>query len=225
MAGMFEFLEGTASSQGQVFILGGFVVTGNAVATANNILANPTLFRFAVLLSVSGVAFHLAWGLLMYELLQPINRTIARMALLAVIITSALQAVTALLQVAPLLVLESDRQATELAYTFLKLNTAAFQIDLVFFGLWCLLTGYLIWRAEFMPRILGALLMVDGIGWILYLWPPLATQVFPIIAVAAGLAELPMQFWLIVFGINSERWLRQAANKSGGANTAPPDRG
>jgi hypothetical protein len=117
----------------------------------------------------------------------------------------------ALLQLSPLLVLQSDSQATSLACAFLKLNTAAFQMQLVFFGLWCVLTGYLVWRSAFMPRVLGALLMVDGLGWMLYLWPPLATQLFPLIALASGLAEIPMIVWLIAFGVNSERWRLQAA--------------
>ncbi|HYM96982.1 MAG TPA: DUF4386 family protein [Candidatus Sulfotelmatobacter sp.] len=86
----------------------------------------------------------------------------------------------------------------------------AFEIDLIFFGFWTVLAGYLIVRSTFMARILGALLMLDGIGWAMYLWPPLATFVFPAIAVASGLAEVPLQFWLIVFGLNPQRWREQA---------------
>jgi hypothetical protein len=52
--------------------------------------------------------------------------------------------------------------------------------------------------------------MIDGLGWTLYVWPPLATYLFPVIAVVAAVAELPLQFWLIVFGANSKRWYEQA---------------
>ena len=203
LAGVFELLAGVGSALGQVAILGGFVVTANAVATANNILGNQALYRFGFLVAVVAVGFNLAWGLLMYELLRPVSRTIAAMSLLAAITNSALEAVTALLQIAPLLVLQSDSQASQLAYAFLKLNSAAFSMQLVFFGLWCVLTGCLIWRSELIPRILGALLIVDGIGWMLYLWPPLANQAFPVIAAASGLAEIPLMVWLIGFGVRS----------------------
>ncbi|HSS60175.1 MAG TPA: DUF4386 domain-containing protein [Candidatus Limnocylindrales bacterium] len=217
VAGVFEFLEGTASSQGQVFLLGSLVVAGDAAATAHNILGHEALFRLGFLISVAGVAFHLAWGLFMYQLMKPVNGTLAALAVFFVITTSALQALTAFFYLAPLLVLQggsglsglTTEQAQALAMAFLKLNTAAFQLDLVFFGLWCLVTGYLIWRSSFLPRLLGLLLMVDGLGWSLYVWPPLATYLFPAIAVASGLAELPLQFWLIVFGANSERWREQ----------------
>jgi hypothetical protein len=218
VAGVFEFLEGTASSQGQVFLLGSLVVSGDAAATAHNILAHETLFRFGFLISVAGVAFHLAWGLFMYRLMKPVHSILAALAVFIVITTSAVQALTAFFYLAPLLVLQggnalsglSTEQIQGLAMVFLKLNGAAFQLDLVFFGLWCVVTGYLIWRSMFLPRVLGVLLMIDGLGWTLYVWPPLATYLFPVIAVVAALAELPLQFWLIVFGANSKRWYEQA---------------
>ena len=135
-----------------------------------------------------------------------------------VIITSAMQAVTALLYLGPLLVLQggpgvgglSAGQAQALAMVLIDLNGAAFQVDLAFFGAWWMLTGYLIWRSGFLPRLLGALLAIDGLGWSLYVWPPLATFLFPAIAVVSGIAELPLQVWLIVRGANGERWTRRA---------------
>ena len=203
LTGIFELFASAGSAAGQVIILGSFIVTGNAVATAGNILANQTLYRFGFLIAVVAVAFNLAWGLLMYQLLRPVNPTVAAMALLAAVTNSALEAITALLQIAPLLVLQSDGQAAQLAYAFLKLNAAAFDMQLVFFGLWCALTGYLIWHSALMPRVIGALLIIDGIGWMLYLWPPLANQVFTVIGLASGVAEIPLILWLIVFGVRS----------------------
>jgi hypothetical protein len=218
VAGVFEALEGTASASGQVFILGRLVVQGDAAATAHNILANEFLFRLGFLFSVGGVAFHLAWGLLIYQLLKPVNRTVSSVAAFMVIITSAMQAVTALLYLGPLVVLQggqsvsglSTAEAQALAFVLIRLNGAAFNVDLAFFGFWCMLTGYLIWRSRFLPRLLGALLALDGFGWALYVWPPLATFLFPAIAVVSAFAELPMQLWLIVMGVNNKRWAEQA---------------
>ena len=93
---------------------------------------------------------------------------------------------------------------------FLKLNGLAFDTYLVFFGLWCVLTGYLIFRSTFLPRILGVLLLIDGLGWMTYMWPPLGHYLFPAIAVACGLAEIPLQLWLLIFGVNNEGWKAQA---------------
>ena len=66
--------------------------------------------------------------------------------------------------------------------------------------------------------------MLDGIGWVMYLWPPLATYVFPAIAIVAGLAELPLQIWLIAFGVNPQRWREQARRSLSRSGLAPgPD--
>jgi hypothetical protein len=218
LAGVFELLEGTASASGQVAILGSLFVQDNVAATAHNILANESLFRLGFALSVAGVGFHLAWGLLIYQLLKPVNKTVSTLAAFIVIITSAMQALTALLYLGPLVVLQvgqsmsglSSEQAQALAYVLIKLNTAAFQLDLVFFGAWCMLTGYLIWKSKFLPRIFGALLALDGFGWALYVWPPLATFLFPAIAAVSALAEIPIPLWLIAMGVNDKRWTEQA---------------
>jgi hypothetical protein len=219
LAGFCQSMEGWTSSSGQVFLLGSLIVQGSAAATAHNILAHETQFRLGFLASVAGVAFHLAWALLMYQLLRPVHRTIAALAGLFVIICCGLQALTALLYVAPLVVLQSGQaaggldtqQVQGLAYALLRVNGTAYDLDLIFFGLWCILTGYLVWRSTFLPGLLGILLMVDGVGWTLFVWPPLATFLFSAIAVAAGLGELSMQLWLLVMGVNNERWNQRAA--------------
>src|SRR5207253_8691411 len=96
-------------------------------------------------------------------------------------------------------------QLHALAYAFIKLNTANNNINLVFFGLWCALSGYLIARSNFLPRILGWLLILDGIGWMLYIAPPLGNYLFPVIAVFFGLAALPLP-WVVISGFTDERW-------------------
>jgi hypothetical protein len=102
-------------------------------------------------------------------------------------------------------------QLQALAYVFLKLNAYAFDIDLVFFGLWCVLAGYLIFKSTFLPRILGVLLAIDGLGWMVFVVPPFALHLFPFIAAASALAEIPLQLWLVVMGLNPQRWKDQAS--------------
>jgi hypothetical protein len=53
--------------------------------------------------------------------------------------------------------------------------------------------------------------MIDGLGWMTYLSPSLGVSVFPFIALASAVAELPLQLWLLVFGVNAERWKEQAS--------------
>ncbi len=218
LAGVFQALEGFTSSFGQMSVLGKLMVVGNAAETSANILKHETLFRWGFTLALFGVVFHLAWAFLFYQLLRPVNRSVSFCALLVILVCCALQAITALLYFAPLLVLTagsalsalSQQQLQALAYTFLKLNGLALDTTLVFFGLWCVLTGYLIFKSTFLPRILGVLLAIDGLGWMMFMSPPLGHYLFLPIAIACGLAEIPLQLWLLIFGVNNERWKAQA---------------
>ena len=218
LAGVFEALEGFTSSWGQVTVLGQLMVVGNAAATAANILQHETLFRLGFASSLLGVVFHLAWAFLFYQLFKPVNRSVFFCALLVILVCCALQAITALFYLAPLLVLTAgtslsaltQEQVQALAYMFLKVNGLAMDTTLVFFGLWCVLTGYLIFKSTFLPRILGVLRAIDSLGWMMFMSPPLGHYLFLPIAIACGLAEFPLQLWLLVFGVNNERWKAQA---------------
>lgn len=219
IAGVFEALEGLASAFGEVVILGRLVVSGNAAATAANLLAHQSLFWLGFGLSVAGVAFHTIWVGLFYVLFRPVNRTLSLVTAFVGLVVCAMQAVTALLYLAPWLVLQNANRAGAytpgqvqgLAYVFVRLNSYAFDVDLIFFGLWCALTGYLIFRSKFLPRVLGILLAIDGLGWMMYVYPPYAFLIFPFIGTASAIAEIPLQLWLIIMGVNPQRWKEQAA--------------
>jgi Domain of unknown function (DUF4386) len=220
MAGVFQLLEGLAATYGQVIVLGKVVVDGNAAATAVNILGHERLFWLGFVLSLIGVAFHIAWAFLIYELLKPVNKSFSLLAAFVILVGCAIQALVSLLYLAPLLILQggssvsafTPEQLQALALLFLKLNQYAFNIDLVFYGIWCVLTGYLIFKSTFLPRILGVLLAIGGLGYVSFLYPPLANYLFvPYIAAAAALGEIPLELWLIVRGVNVQRWKEQAS--------------
>ena len=94
MAGVFELLEGLTSAGGQVIILGSLVVAGNAATTAANILVHEQLFWLGFASSLIGVAFHIAWALLFYELFKPVNRSVSLLALCVILVGCAMQALT-----------------------------------------------------------------------------------------------------------------------------------
>lgn len=217
MTGMVQLLEAIAATFGQIIVLGRLVVPGNAAVTAANILSHRDLYWLGFTSSIIGVIFHIAWAFLMYELFKHVNRSLSKFATFIILVGCAIQTLTCLFYIAPLLILEGDNSVTafatsqlqEFASIFFKLNKQAFEINLVFFGLWCVLTGYLIFRSTLMPRVLGILFMISGLGWLIFLYPPLAHAIFPFIAFISGIGEIPLELWLIVKGINSKRWEEQ----------------
>ena len=218
MVGVLYLLEG-APAVFQQSVIAGLIVSGDAAATATHVLANEMLFRLWFAAALLAVACHIAYTVLFYDLFKPVNRTIALLAASVSLVACALQAFAALFQLIPLLVLGggsslgalTQGQLQALALLFFNLHTQAFNIYLIFFGFWLIPTGYLILRSTFFPRIIGVLLMLDGLGWATFLWPPLATSLYPVISVVAALAEFPLALWLLVVGVNVQRWKEQAS--------------
>ena len=87
----------------------------------------------------------------------------------------------------------------------------------VFFGVYCLLIGYLILRSTFLPPALGALMAIAGLGLLTVVSRQLANQFSPYQYVAAGIGEGLLTVWLLAVGVNSARWKEQA----GGQSVAP----
>jgi hypothetical protein len=98
------------------------------------------------------------------------------------------------------------KQLQALALLFLNLNVQAGSIALVFAGPFQILTGYLIFRSTFLPRILGVLIALAGVGWLIFLAPPLANYLSTYIEVLGVLGEVPLMLWLLVMGVNDRRW-------------------
>ena len=84
--------------------------------------------------------------------------------------------------------------------------------SLVFFGCYCLLIGYLILRSRFLPLILGILMAAAGLGWLTFLSHDLAARLTPYHYIMGGIGEGVLTLWLLIMGINAERW-NQLANR------------
>lgn len=214
LAGVCQVLEAVTATWGQVFVFSRFIVSGNAAATAANILGHEARFWQGFASSLLGVVFHLAWALLMYELLKPVSRRLSLFALVVIVVGCAVQALTCVFYLAPMVVLRAGAPDM-LAYAFAELNGGTFNTYLVFFGLWCALIGVLIVRSTFMPRILGVLVGISGLGWLLFLVPPIATRLFsPYIVVASAIGEIPLELWLIVMAVNAQKWTALATGRA-----------
>ena len=197
------------------------VVTSDAAATAANLLAHEALFRSGTALILISTAFYIVVTLLIYELLKPVSRTVSLLAAFFSLVGCAVGALACLFDLAPLALLKGGQylsvftaeQLQALALVFLKVRLMANDnIGLVFFGLHCLLIGFLILRSTFLPRIIGALMLFAGFGWLTFLLPALATSLSPYNMIPGAIGELSLTLWLLVKGVNLPRWNEQASS-------------
>ncbi len=219
MAGVSYLLGALTSVLGQMVVLGMLVEPGSATATAANILSHESLFRLGFVCSLMTVPFHLVWAVLFYGLFGPVNSSVSLLAVFILLLGCTMWTLSSLLHLAPLVVLQSKislsafapEQLQALALMLLKLNARAYDIGLVFFGFWCALIGYLIFRSTFMPRIIGVLEVLAGVGYVTLLWQPLAHYLYPYNLALAGPGEISLMLWLLVKGVNEQRWKEQAS--------------
>jgi hypothetical protein len=224
MAGVLYVLGGVSSGLAQFFLLPRLVASGDAAATAATILAHEPLFWLVFTLNLVAVAFHVAWAALFYDLFRPVSRSLSLLAAFVLLVGCALLAVSSLLQVAPLVVLHDGSsvsaftapQEQALALALLKVSAQAYNIFLVFFGLYLLVIGILIIRSTFMPWILGVLEAAAGLGYLTLLFPPLAQALSPYNLAPAALGEPALMLWLLVVGVNDQRWKAQASTANVG---------
>ncbi len=201
------------------FFLKGLVVEGDATATANNILAHLPLFRLGLAMELIATAFYIVVTALFYGVFKGVNRSLSMLAAFFGLAGCAVTAFGSVFQLAALVVLGGAQylsvfnveQLRALALMFLQLNTETANICLVLFGFYDLLIGYLISRSDFLPRILGALMAAAGLGWLAFLYPPLANALSPYVLVLGFVAELLLMLWLLVKGVNVQRWKEQTS--------------
>jgi Domain of unknown function (DUF4386) len=93
----------------------------------------------------------------------------------------------------------------------LRWNPRGLDLTVVFNGLYCLLIGYLIFRSTFLPHILGVLMTFASLGWATYLSPPLAHHLSPYNLALGILGQESLMLWLLVMGVNEQRWKEQAS--------------
>jgi len=193
------------------------IVFGDAIATANNILASEWLFRIGFVSDVlAGVLFLLAaWAL--YVLLKPVNKNIAMLFLLLNLGGVAVQCLNMLnLFAAGLLLSGADYlkvfptdQVQSLAMFFLYLYKNGFMIAQFFYAAWLLPLGYLVFKSGYLPKILGIIVMIECFAWLIY---PLQFFLFPTYEFIAYLSsavgfigEFSLAFWLLIKGVKEHK--------------------
>ena len=220
MAGVLYLIIIVFAGFSQGYVRSTLIVPGDAATTANNIMASESLFRIGFVSDLIAFLSDLVVAVLLYVLLRPVSKTLSLIAASlrlvahpAIASLNLLNHFMALLLVSGadyLTVFEPD-QVYALVLFFLNAHTYGYLIAGVFFGLHCLVLGYLLFKSGFFPKFLGVLLVIASAGYLMesfgnFLFPGYEALLASIVGWSAGIAEVLLCLWLLVKGVNVEKW-------------------
>jgi hypothetical protein len=218
---LFLIVLGTYS---EAFVRGRLIVPGNAAATAANITSMEPLWRLGIVTEFIALLGAVALAMVYFFLLRPVSKEINLLATFLRLVGGTIQAVAVLnlvvalfpLGTAPYLNAFTPEQRYAMANLAIKSHSYGFGVALLFFGCCFLFHGYLIFKSGFLPRVLGILIQIGGTCYMvntfaLFLAPALADRLFPAILAPSFVGEGLLCLWLLVKGVNVEKW--QQANK------------
>jgi hypothetical protein len=171
-----------ASPRFKARIAGVFSLLGVLAAVSGEFIVRGRWEFAGDLIAISCMA---AVTLLLYDIFKPVNRGLSLLA--------------------------ASFNLVGLTFGAFRWNPRGVDITVVFAGFSCLPIGYLIFRSTFLPRILGALMALAGLGWVTYLSPPLAHYLSPYNLALGILGQESVMLWLLVMGVNEQRWKEQAS--------------
>ena len=223
IAGLLYLIVIATAMFAEAFVRGTLIVSGDAAATAHKILASEELFRLGFAADLVNFACYIGVVLILYGLFKPAGRSLSLIAAGFGMAGCVVGAINLLNQLAPLVVLGRapylnsfrPEQLQTVAYVFLRLHGYGYSISMVFFGIYCVLLGCLVIRSTFMPRILGVLLAIAGVGYVIdsfanFLSPSFAAQLGIYLLLPGFVAELGLTLWLIAVGVNVPKWIKAA---------------
>jgi Domain of unknown function (DUF4386) len=217
----------------EAFVRDRLIVSGNARATAANIRSMESLWRFHIAAELFLLICAVALLLIFFVLLKPVSRDLALLAVFFNLVSIGVEAATTLYLLEALFPLGNaeylkafaPEQLYAMANLSLKSHSYGFGVSLIFFSCFCLVVGYLIFRSGYLPKALGVLMQIAGLSYLtnsftLVLAPALANRLFPAILFPAFVGEASLCVWLVVKGVNVEKWRAHADAPSSRSATA-----
>ncbi|MFY9820470.1 MAG: DUF4386 domain-containing protein [Thermoanaerobaculia bacterium] len=208
----------------EAYVRGKVVVAGDAAATAANLRSLEPLWRFGIAAELFLLICAIAMGWIFWLLLRPVSRDLAVLAIFFDVISMAVEAAITLYLVEAVLPLGkaeylkalAPEQLNALSRLAISAHGYGFGVALIFFACFCLVAGHLIVKSGYFPKTIGVLLQIAGVCYLvnsfaLLLSPDLAGRLFPVILIPSFIGESSLCLWLIVKGVNVEKWNRRQA--------------
>jgi hypothetical protein len=216
VAGLLYLLASIPAFFAWVYVPNKLIVTGDATATADQVRASEALLRVSIGSELIGLIIFIFVVLALYRLFKPVSEKHALEMATLLLISLPISFVSVVNEIATLIVVSGasflagfdQRQLDTLAYLFFRLHGQGLVVAQIFWGLWLFPFGVLVIRSGFIPRLLGYLLFPAGVGYIANsftaLLLPSHRHVVAQFADILQIAELPMIFWLLIWGAKDQ---------------------
>lgn len=218
VAGLLYLVVAVSGAFSQLYVRPGVMVAGDPAATAQRIRSSATLFEIGVAADLVSITSFIILGLVLYALFAPVDRQASLAFVILNAIAVAILGVN-LLNHAGALVMATEpayttavgaEAADALALLFLDLQRRGYLIAQIFFGLWLLPLGYVVYRSAYFPRLLGVMLMLGCFGYVadvvvVSMSPGFESRLSAFLALPAGLGEIAFLLWLLVKGVRVDR--------------------
>lgn len=195
------------------FVASKLLVRDDVATTASNMVASESLFRLGVVSNLIMMIASIFYALLLYRLLRPVNKSHAMIMVVLALAAVPIYMLNQVHQVAALLLARDGLQ--DQVKLFLDLHRFGNLIAGIFFGLWLLPLGLLVFQSGYLPRLLGVLLMVGSPGYLVlfvqaFFFPGSERTLWsnPFLVVT-HLAELALMLWLLILGLNVDQWKKR----------------
>lgn len=204
---------------GMLYVPNTLFVEGDVAATANNIMANETLYRLSIMSALLTQVVQIVVVLFLYKVLKPAGKNFAMLMVIFILVAVPIAMLNELNQFAVLILLNGAEYLTAftgdqihaLVGLFLELRHSGIFIAQIFWGLWLFPMGYLVFKSGFLPKIIGILLVVACFGYLIDFFVFFFMPDFDItFSEFTFLGELLITFWLLIKGVNIEAWEKRA---------------
>ena len=212
VAGLLYLLGVPTSVFSLFYVPTALIVSGDAAATIQNIQASELLYRSGVYVGLLSALIYLLAALALYRLFKEVSKNQAALMVAFVVIAVAATFANSTNELAVLLILGKPdflsafdpSQLEGLAYLFVRLQSHGIQIIQIFWGLWLIPMGVLVYRSGFIPKIIGVSLWLAAFAYLMsnftfLLLPQYKAALSPVIT-ALEMFELPIIFWLVIVG-------------------------
>jgi hypothetical protein len=219
VAGVLYLSLGLFAPFSLLYVPSTLIVPGDAAATANNIMASESMFRLGIVGSLLTAIVNIFVVLALYQLLKPVNKNMALLMVIFLLLAVPIGMLNELNQLAVLVLLSgadylkvfAADQLQALVMLFLDLHKVGLLIAQIFWGLWLFPMGYLVFKSGFLPRILGVLLMIGCFGYLIESFAAFLLPSYKVnIALFTSWGELLFPLWLVIKGVNVEQWEKRA---------------